>query len=45
MKEEYCRCHKLRFDPRVTRVERFLRKTSLDERMNCRNSGMSCAGK
>ena len=28
---EYARYHKLREDPRVTRVGRFLRKTSLDE--------------
>ncbi|MEJ7631713.1 MAG: undecaprenyl-phosphate galactose phosphotransferase WbaP [Rubrobacteraceae bacterium] len=31
MREEYFRYHKLRDDPRVTRVGRFLRKTSLDE--------------
>jgi Undecaprenyl-phosphate galactose phosphotransferase WbaP len=31
MREEYVRFHKLRDDPRVTRVGRFLRKTSLDE--------------
>ena len=30
-REEYARYHKLRDDPRVTRVGRFLRKTSLDE--------------
>jgi Undecaprenyl-phosphate galactose phosphotransferase WbaP len=30
-REEYTRYHKLREDPRVTRVGRFLRKTSLDE--------------
>ena len=30
-REEYSRYHKLRDDPRVTRVGRFLRKTSLDE--------------
>lgn len=30
-REEYQRYHKLRDDPRVTRVGRFLRKTSLDE--------------
>jgi Undecaprenyl-phosphate galactose phosphotransferase WbaP len=30
-REEYRRYHKLRHDPRVTRVGRFLRKTSLDE--------------
>jgi Undecaprenyl-phosphate galactose phosphotransferase WbaP len=29
--EEWQRDHKLRYDPRVTRVGRFLRKTSLDE--------------
>jgi Undecaprenyl-phosphate galactose phosphotransferase WbaP len=29
--EEYTRYHKLREDPRVTRIGRFLRKTSLDE--------------
>ena len=29
--EEYRKYHKLRDDPRVTRVGRFLRKTSLDE--------------
>ncbi len=31
MREEYLKYHKLRCDPRVTRVGRFLRKTSLDE--------------
>src|SRR5215216_864877 len=31
MREEYFKYHKLRHDPRVTRVGRFLRKTSLDE--------------
>jgi Undecaprenyl-phosphate galactose phosphotransferase WbaP len=31
MREEYTKYHKLRNDPRVTRVGRFLRKTSLDE--------------
>jgi Undecaprenyl-phosphate galactose phosphotransferase WbaP len=31
LREEYLRYHKLRDDPRVTRVGRFLRKTSLDE--------------
>jgi Undecaprenyl-phosphate galactose phosphotransferase WbaP len=31
MREEYVKYHKLRDDPRVTRVGRFLRKTSLDE--------------
>jgi len=30
-REEYERVHKLRQDPRVTRVGRFLRRTSLDE--------------
>jgi Undecaprenyl-phosphate galactose phosphotransferase WbaP len=30
-REEYHKYHKLRSDPRVTRVGRFLRKTSLDE--------------
>jgi Undecaprenyl-phosphate galactose phosphotransferase WbaP len=30
-REEYIKYHKLRHDPRVTRVGRFLRKTSLDE--------------
>jgi Undecaprenyl-phosphate galactose phosphotransferase WbaP len=30
-REEYFKYHKLRNDPRVTRVGRFLRKTSLDE--------------
>jgi lipopolysaccharide/colanic/teichoic acid biosynthesis glycosyltransferase len=30
-REEYQKYHKLRNDPRVTRVGRFLRKTSLDE--------------
>ena len=29
--EEWIRDHKLRFDPRITRIGRFLRKTSLDE--------------
>jgi lipopolysaccharide/colanic/teichoic acid biosynthesis glycosyltransferase len=31
MREEYLKYHKLRDDPRVTRVGRILRKTSLDE--------------
>ena len=31
LREEYMRYHKLRNDPRVTRVGRLLRKTSLDE--------------
>jgi Undecaprenyl-phosphate galactose phosphotransferase WbaP len=31
MRAEYFKYHKLRHDPRVTRVGRFLRKTSLDE--------------
>jgi Undecaprenyl-phosphate galactose phosphotransferase WbaP len=31
MRKEYLNYHKLRNDPRVTRVGRFLRKTSLDE--------------
>jgi lipopolysaccharide/colanic/teichoic acid biosynthesis glycosyltransferase len=31
LREEYLRYHKLREDPRITRVGRFLRKTSLDE--------------
>ncbi|MCC7476806.1 MAG: undecaprenyl-phosphate galactose phosphotransferase WbaP [Pirellulales bacterium] len=31
LKEEWQRDHKLRFDPRVTRIGRFMRKTSLDE--------------
>jgi Undecaprenyl-phosphate galactose phosphotransferase WbaP len=31
LREEYLTYHKLRDDPRVTRVGRFLRKTSLDE--------------
>jgi Undecaprenyl-phosphate galactose phosphotransferase WbaP len=31
MREEYLKYHKLRNDPRITRVGRFLRKTSLDE--------------
>jgi lipopolysaccharide/colanic/teichoic acid biosynthesis glycosyltransferase len=31
MREEYSKYHKLRRDPRVTGVGRFLRKTSLDE--------------
>lgn len=30
-REEYLKYHKLRNDPRVTRIGRFLRKTSLDE--------------
>lgn len=30
-REEYARYHKLRNDPRVTRVGRFLRRTSMDE--------------
>ncbi len=31
LREEYSRYHKLRDDPRITRIGRFLRKTSLDE--------------
>src|SRR5215210_7090833 len=31
LNEEWLRNHKLRKDPRVTRVGRFLRRTSLDE--------------
>jgi lipopolysaccharide/colanic/teichoic acid biosynthesis glycosyltransferase len=31
LRNEYLKYHKLRDDPRVTRVGRFLRKTSLDE--------------
>jgi Undecaprenyl-phosphate galactose phosphotransferase WbaP len=31
LQEEWKRDHKLKFDPRVTRIGRFLRKTSLDE--------------
>lgn len=31
LREEYVRYHKLRDDPRITRIGRFLRKTSLDE--------------
>lgn len=31
IREEYSKYHKLRYDPRVTRIGRFLRKTSLDE--------------
>ncbi len=31
LRDEYVKYHKLRADPRVTRVGRFLRKTSLDE--------------
>lgn len=31
LKEEWARDHKLRYDPRITRIGRFLRKTSLDE--------------
>ncbi len=31
LREEYLKYHKLRDDPRITRVGRFLRKTSLDE--------------
>jgi len=31
LREEYVKYHKLRADPRVTRVGRFLRRTSLDE--------------
>lgn len=31
LQEEWQRDHKLKFDPRVTRIGRFLRKTSLDE--------------
>ncbi len=31
MREEYLKYHKLRNDPRITRVGRFMRKTSLDE--------------
>jgi Undecaprenyl-phosphate galactose phosphotransferase WbaP len=31
LREEWDRDHKLKFDPRITRIGRFLRKTSLDE--------------
>jgi Undecaprenyl-phosphate galactose phosphotransferase WbaP len=31
LREEWERDHKLRYDPRVTRIGRFIRKTSLDE--------------
>jgi Undecaprenyl-phosphate galactose phosphotransferase WbaP len=31
LKDEWERDHKLRYDPRITRIGRFLRKTSLDE--------------
>lgn len=31
LQEEWNRDHKLRYDPRITRIGRFLRKTSLDE--------------
>jgi lipopolysaccharide/colanic/teichoic acid biosynthesis glycosyltransferase len=31
MREEYETTHKLRWDPRITRIGRFIRKTSLDE--------------
>jgi undecaprenyl-phosphate galactose phosphotransferase len=31
LREQYLTYHKLRYDPRVTRIGRFLRKTSLDE--------------
>jgi Undecaprenyl-phosphate galactose phosphotransferase WbaP len=31
LREEYIKYHKLRNDPRITRIGRFLRKTSLDE--------------
>jgi Undecaprenyl-phosphate galactose phosphotransferase WbaP len=31
LREEWQRDHKLKFDPRVTKIGRFLRKTSLDE--------------
>jgi Undecaprenyl-phosphate galactose phosphotransferase WbaP len=31
LRDEWERDHKLRFDPRVTRIGRFIRKTSLDE--------------
>jgi Undecaprenyl-phosphate galactose phosphotransferase WbaP len=31
LREEWGQDHKLRFDPRVTKIGRFLRKTSLDE--------------
>jgi Undecaprenyl-phosphate galactose phosphotransferase WbaP len=31
LREEYVKYHKLRVDPRVTRVGRFIRRTSLDE--------------
>ncbi len=31
LREEWLRDHKLKYDPRVTRIGRFMRKTSLDE--------------
>ena len=46
-REEYSKYHKLRYDPRVTRVGHFLRRTSLDELPQIWNvlcGGMSLVG-